>query len=73
MDPCQYKVLNKYQNKVLVSRLVDSKWQNSATNTDTVQELANKNIERHTTHTIVSWANPKQWNESYFRFEIDDK
>ena len=21
----------------------------------------NKNIERHTAHTIVSWPNPKQW------------
>ena len=24
-------------------------------------ELTDKNIERHTAHTIVSWHNPKQW------------
>ena len=27
----------------------------------TILEYCNKNTERHTAHTIVSWPNPKQW------------
>ena len=33
-----------------------------------------KNIKKHTAHTIVSWPNTKQWvNSSYFRFDDDNK
>ena len=33
-----------------------------------------KNIERHTAHTIVSWPNPiTMGNRSYFRFDDDNK
>ena len=27
--------------------------------------IMNKNIERHTVHTIISWPNPKQWKMGY--------